>query len=156
MLKKFTFWLSKNTEFTTSLDVFLSLFLLFSLCLDEVPPICWMKLPNVDEIPPNHIRKKNVFFLHIHEANMGSSLVVLYTSLWLVEGVYKPQACVGWASDQCNRTVHVNQTYLFGQSSPKTSYKIFLRPTKEKTIHLLKPLFLLLTGRWLPNPKSLI
>ena len=98
MLKKFTFWLSKNTEFTTSLDVFLSLFLLFSLCLDEVPPICWMKLPNVDEIPPNHIRKKNVFFLHIHEANMGSSLVVLYTSLWLVEGVYKPQACVGWAS----------------------------------------------------------
>ena len=40
-------------------------------------------------------QKKNVFF-YSHE---NTRVVVLYTSLRLVEGVYKPQrACVGWAS----------------------------------------------------------
>ena len=49
MLKKFTFSLSaKNTEFPTSLDGFLSLFLslrVFSLCLDKFPRRRWTKSP---------------------------------------------------------------------------------------------------------------
>ena len=40
-------------------------------------------------------KKKNVFF-HVHEI---IRVVVLYTSLRLIAGVYKPQrACAGWAS----------------------------------------------------------
>ena len=123
MLKKFTFSLSNwNTELPTSLDVFLSLFhslRVFSLCLDEVPPRRWTKFPPSDvvEIPPNHIHQKKKIFLHIHDINMGGC-VVYKASLRLVEGVYKPhRACFGWAI-QCDtivsRSVHVNQTYLFG------------------------------------------
>ena len=42
------------------------------------------------------IFQKSIVFFQIHEI---TRVVVLYTSLRLVEGVYKPQgACVGWAN----------------------------------------------------------
>ena len=88
-LKKFTFSLSKNAELPTSLDVFLGFFLslrVFSLCLDEVPPT-WS---NSRE---SHTSEKECFnsFIFMRVTRVA----VLYTSLQLVEGVYKPQrACV--------------------------------------------------------------
>ena len=67
-------------------------------------------------------RRKNVY-LHIHEI---TQVVVLYTSLQLVEGVYKPQwACVGWASvtESCLETcMWIKHTCLdeFPPGHPKT------------------------------------
>ena len=117
--KKFTFSLSENIELPTSLDVFLSLFLPIACVLfvfgrsspetlDDVSPT-WSKFPRI-----THIRKRMFSFIFM----TLTRVVVLYTSLRLVEGVYKPQrACVGWWMSQCDRivsrSVHVNQTYLF-------------------------------------------
>ena len=100
MLKKFTFSLSKNTDRPT---VVWTSFLAFSFPVTSVLFMCGQSSPetlpdevsppNVVEIPPNHThQKKNVSYSwHL------TRVVVLYTSLRLVEGVYKPQrACFGW------------------------------------------------------------
>ena len=100
MLKKCIFSLFKNTEFPTSLDVFLSLFFslrVFFLYLGEVPPRrrtkfppTWSKFPRI-----GYIRKRMFSFIFMRL----TQVLVLYTSLRLVEGAYKPQrGCVGWAS----------------------------------------------------------
>ena len=60
----------------------------FPEMLDEVPPMC-LKFPQI-----TYIRKRMFSFIFMRL----TWVVELYTSLQLVEGVYKPQwACVGWA-----------------------------------------------------------
>ena len=64
--------------------------------------VCWIDFPSpvlsvlsTSPVLFTHASEKECFF-HSHEI---TQVVVLYTSLWFVEGVYKPQwACVSWAS----------------------------------------------------------
>ena len=62
-----------------------------------VPPRCWMKFPSMwSKFPWITYNRKRMFSFIFMRLTW---IVVLYTSLWLVEGDYKPQrACVGWAS----------------------------------------------------------
>ena len=69
----------------------------FSLCLDEIRPRWWMKFPRCDQnSPKSHTSEKECFLSY----SWNHTCSCVFTSLRLVEGVYKPQrACVGWASE---------------------------------------------------------
>ena len=92
----------------------------FPETLEEASPT-WSKSPRI-----KYIKKRMFSFIFM----TLTGVVVLYTSLRLVEGVYKPQRdCFGWwFACVMNEPVSqnrvstgaclVNQTYLFGQKFP--------------------------------------